>query len=428
MSGYPIKSKLFKSPQEFGLHLIWLLSASKDYGDCCCVHCNLPNVTKLAIASDDGISSTPTEAPAKLDKVQPKVTPVPLPPIPGQPPAQATPQAISKSPAPPQLQPQPQPQQQPPQHVPWTLQAPLLFRIGELVWYQTGSSWRLGLIAAPGNGGSELLPIGHATVQQRNVGKTDADMRPYHAFSVPPVVVPDLTEKSFDEVPWEAIFQAPSTDPGRRDLLALDASKMAAAKIDYSFSLWSPLSEDPNGKATYYYGCFLGAERVEVGDCLRLRSLPPDLGIKNEAAVLAVRSILISKDAPGAVFFRGAIYQPVPAEAATAPDDALPVALRDENQWRAQTGAAQHWRWGPAKENVLLKEQSVKGRFYPAQRLMAVLNPGARGDEAYAQQLNNRMETGARYIGRRRNRVDTLGASVPKGARLVLEAHIREEA
>ncbi|KAG5944001.1 hypothetical protein E4U53_006966, partial [Claviceps sorghi] len=104
VSGYPIKAKLYKSPQEFCVHLIWLLSASMDYKDCCCVHCNQPSQAKLAAATEELIitqsetpvpvpmptatpttksnSNTPTPAPATA--VPQKVTPVPLPPIPGQ--------------------------------------------------------------------------------------------------------------------------------------------------------------------------------------------------------------------------------------------------------------------------------------------------------------------------------------------------------
>jgi hypothetical protein len=42
VSGYPTKARLFKTPQEFGIHLLWLLSSSEDSADCCCIHCNVP--------------------------------------------------------------------------------------------------------------------------------------------------------------------------------------------------------------------------------------------------------------------------------------------------------------------------------------------------------------------------------------------------
>ncbi|KAI9167146.1 hypothetical protein HJFPF1_03271 [Paramyrothecium foliicola] len=531
VSGYPIKAKLFKSPQEFGVHLIWLLSASMDYKDCCCVHCNMPNIAKLSMITDEASVSTPSEPPPKAEKTSQKVTPVPLPQIPGQPqpksspevsrvqPAQAPPGPSPKptptptpvpapvppnhqppsvpvnyQPAPaqaiPQQQAQPliqnqqppqqavhqQPRQQPQQQIQqpalskqttfpaqpssqppasnkgqaqtltqpqpqpfptrWSLQASLLFRVGELVWYKNGATWRLGLIAASGVGtGHEVLPIGHAMVPHQNVMKADGDMRPFYAFSVPPVTVPELKDKTFDDVSWEAMFQATANEPGKRDILALDASKMAASKIDYSHSLWSPLSEDPSGKTSTYYGCFLGAERIEVGDCVRLKALPPDLGVTADVVVFGLQFILTSKDYPGQIFFRGHVYAPAGNTPALAlPEENLPIALRDESNWRTQVNPAQPWRWRLVRENVTLKDHGIRGRVYPTHRLMPILNPVAFQNAVAQRQindlsahLNNRMDGVSRDIGRKKNRLDILGSAVPSVARLSLEPYIREE-
>ncbi|KAF4989474.1 hypothetical protein FGRMN_9094 [Fusarium graminum] len=516
VSGYPIKAKLFKSPQEFAVHLIWLLSTSMDYTDCCCAHCNASNMVKGGITADDGLIIT--HEPSKIDKMPPtKVTPVPLPPMPGQGPQKANnvvPRPTSKqstpvpttqnSPAPasvsvaathvqqaqqppqirhqeqviqpqpqPQLQPfpqsqsqpQPQPQQQPPQQQPqpqlqqlqpqpqvqqpvqqqspplaqaspqpiqWALKSPVLFRSGELVWYQNGNTWRLGVIASSTNGQHEVMPIGHGIVQQNNVTKTDGDMRPFYAFTVPPVTLPELKEKEYDGVSWEPLFQN-SADGNRREMLALDASKMAAVKIDYSYSLWSKLSEDPRARTVTYYGCFFGAERVEIGDAMRLRSLPADLNVPAETGVLGLRFIFTMKDFPGAVFFRGHLYQLVSEDQPNiVRDEHLPLAMRSESQWRHSVGA-QRWRYALVKENVVFKEQSIRGRFYPTHRLMPILNPAEfqnsvaqrRVDDQYAH-LNNRMDGSGRYLGRKINRIDTLGASVVHTARIGLEPFIKE--
>ncbi|RSM09053.1 hypothetical protein CDV31_007915 [Fusarium ambrosium] len=526
VSGYPIKAKLFKSPQEFAVHLIWLLSTSMDYRDCCCAHCNAFNLAKIGAATDELII---THEPPKVEKIPPKVTPVPLPPIPGrpqpkannagsrqssvqptptttaqnspvpiptathQPPAQPQPQ-VQRQPQPqpvqpqqqiqppsqqqnqpppqqqqqqqqqqpqqqqlqhqhqPQPQPQPQPQLQPPpqpqaqaqaqaqpspqvqpQPIQWALKSAVLFRAGELVWYQNGNTWRLGVIAASANGRHEVMPIGHGIVQQNNVSKTDGDMRPFYAFTVPPVTLPELKDKEFDGVPWEPLLKG-AADGNRREMIALDASKMAAVKIDYSYSLWSPLSEDPNSKPVTYYGCFFGAERVEIGDAMRLRSLPAELNVPAETGVLGLRFIFTTKDFPGNVFFRGHIYQLVTEDKPNiVRDEHLPIALRLESQWRHSVGA-QRWRYALVKENVVFKEQSIRGRFYPTQRLMPILNPAefrdavskGRVDDLYAH-LNNRMDGTGRYLGRKVNRIGTLGASVTHTARLNMEPFIREE-
>lgn len=523
VSGYPMKAKLFKSPQEFAVHMIWLLSASMDYRDCCCAHCNSGTPIK-GTTSDDGFIIT--HEGQKPDKAQPKVTPVPLPQIPGlqQPkplaaaprqafsqsttpmataqnspavasavplPKQAQPMAQSRTPVPtpvqpspqptphlqtqsqpqgqpqlqaqaqqqpPQLQAQRQPQQQqpqvqvpqpqqqihqqaqqqpPPQTTPWVLKSPLLFRAGELVWYQNGTTWRLGTIAASVNGNHELLPIGHGLVPQQTVTKTDRSLRPFHAFTVPPVSIPDLKEKIFDEISWDAIFRATANDGNKREMIALDASKMAAAKVDYSYSLWSQHTEESNGKNVTYYGCFFGAERIEVGDSLRLRSLPAEFNVPADTGVLGLRFIFTNKDYPNQVFFRGHIYQPINGEV-DAPnvvsEENLPVALRDEVQWRKSSTPGKRCRWALVKENVVFKEQSIRGRFYPIHRIMPILNPDgfqqavAQGatDELYAH-LNNRMDGGGRYLGRKLNRKDALGASVPHQSRFALEPYVREE-
>lgn len=291
------------------------------------------------------------------------------------------------------------------------------------------------MIAASNNqSGHELLPIGHGMVQQRNTMKITEDMRPFHAFSVPAVTIPDLKDKIFDEVPWEAMFRGTGSDPGKRDLLALDASKMAAWKIDSSYSLWYPTSEDPSGKVAYY-GCFFGAERIEIGDCLRPRALPRELGLSTDTSVLGLRNIFTSKDYPGAVLFCGHIYMLVNGDAPNAvPPENLPVALRDETNWRNSISGTSRWQWVLVKEHIVLQEQSIRGRFYPTHRLMPILDPvrfqhaaqQGQVDDQFAQ-LNNRMDGMGRYIGRRRNRMDTLGVSVVHGARLALEPHVREE-
>ncbi|KAH6607782.1 hypothetical protein Trco_004095 [Trichoderma cornu-damae] len=547
VSGYPAKPKLFKSPQEFGVHLIWLLSASKDYGDCCCVHCSTPSPPRPPFAPDEPAAQAiaqastqtpvpapaqppiqpppiqaPAEAPAKPEKPERpvKVTPVPLPTIPGQPshrPPNITPrpQAAQQSqqpqqppqppkpiqqtpvPLPTPIQPResreppkptqptqvtqpnpPQPlpaavanpstpapvaaaagaagagptplqqqqalQQPKPQVIQWSLKGPLLFRAGELVWYQTGNTWRLGIIAAPGNMtpsgmAFELLPIGHAMVPQANVTKAETDLRPFHCYSVPAVDIAELKDKAFDDVPWENLFQAAGSNAVRRDLMNLDASKMAASKIDFSHSLWTRRGDDPTGKAVSYYGCFFGAERLEIGDAVRVKMAGAEAN-SSQTTVMGLLHIFTSADYPGSVFFRGPIYQlsKGPGAAGAAIDDEkdkLPLALQDEIRWRAQVTRSRQWCWTLIKDNVVFKDQSIRGRFYPTHRLMPIYNMNDFRGLVAGQQLrdqhiylNNRMDgTGGRLIGRKANRLDTLGSCVPHAARLMLEPHIIEE-
>ncbi|ATY64165.1 Transcription-silencing Clr2 [Cordyceps militaris] len=472
VSGYPVKSKLFKTPQEFAAHLIWLLSSSKEYKDCCCVHCNSPNVAKLAAALDE-TSSTPTLQQVQPEKALPKVTPVPLPTIPGQPaprqtesvpkvqPVQAKPESKAAAQAqtqaaaqqeqlkkqqaerqarqPTHLTSQQQTQQQ--RNTGWSLQSPILFRVGEQVWFQNGNTWRLGIIASQNPqqpGVHELLPLGSGVIPQQNVAKHDKDMRPFQAFSVPPVAIQELDDKTFDEIPWAEKFREFGADPSKRDLLLLDASKLAASKVDWSNSLWSAMSEDVHAKTITYYGCFLGAERIEVGDCLRVRNLPLELSVVSEdLIVMGLRFIYTSGDFPGTIFFRGTLYQradPGADPSTLVPMQHLPIALRDETHWRSQVQPGTSHGWIVVGDGVRLKEKSIRGRLYPAHRVMPILNPSVFEAAVARRQiddqhpyLNSRMDGVGRYLGRQVNRLLTLGASVPAGARLNLEPFVRED-
>lgn len=153
---------------------------------------------------------------------------------------------------------------------------------------------------------------------------------------------------------------------------------------------------------------------------------------------MGLRYIYTRNDYPGTVFFRGNAYQlanPDTPPTSIISEDQLPIALRDETTWRNQVNSAKPWRWVMVKENLTLNDQFVKGRFYPSHRLMPILNP-AGFNAALAQgqvddqvpYLNNRMDGGAGgYVGRKVNRLDSLGASVPRGSVISLEPLIKEE-
>lgn len=292
------------------------------------------------------------------------------------------------------------------------------------------------MICAANAQGYELLPIGHGMVQRQNVTKTLKDLRPFYAFSVPSVAMPELKGVVYDDVPWEAMLQAVVNDPSRRDLLALDASKMAASKIDCSFSLWTPQGEDANAKFTPYFGGFFGAERVELGDCLRLKSVQVDSKIPHEALVLGLRYIFVVKGQPGVPHFRGHLYMLIKGDASSAtpvPEENLPFALREECKWRNHVTPASRWRCIIVKENVPIKETQIRGRFYPTHRLLPILNAQAfqtalqQGQtDSQMAQLNSRMDSAGRYIGQKLNRQDALGESVPHTARLAFEPLVKE--
>jgi hypothetical protein len=453
VSGYPIKSKLFKTPQEFGVHLLWLISPSKDYKDCCCIHCNVGERERIAqelaamtISKEVGKTDASVAA-GPLTQVVPAKTTAPTT-APTAAPVKATRARKTQS-----------------QEVPASTEAPaakpatntvaapaapppvsassVLFRTGELVWYKNGSNWRLGLISGTAQGNHEILPIGHGMILQPRVVKQGPDMRQFHAFSVPAVNIPDLTGQTFDYIKWESLLQTyAGNDPQKREFLALDASKLAALKIEFSYSLFNQVGPTGDGNNIGYSGIFLGAERVEVGDALRIRDSPQEVQLQPpvDSNVFVLRDILVSHGTLEALVFRGTVcrltYGGDGITTNAVPDTNLPVALREETAWRNQVQPQGLWRWELVKDNVELKEQTVRGRFYPTHHLMPILDPPKFAaivsrtvplEQSYTY-LNNRLDAQAgRYIGHKRNRIDTIGAAIPHGSRLALEDSVRED-
>lgn len=314
----------------------------------------------------------------------------------------------------------------------------LFFRIGELVWFQVLPSWRIGLIARANYSTKEyeILPISHGSFSQSQLQpKDETALRPFLAFTVPPVALPALQGKSFDDAPWDAMFQLLATEPQKREAILLDASKMAALKISQSYSLFTHLFNSEGDRKANYHGIFLGAERIEVDDTIRVRiaNAPQSSPQEWTDALLGLREICTASTTPGAVYFKGDTYlpltgdEPMPLGATDVPPELLPAALRDEVMFRAQVNPAARWRMVLLRRNVVLREDDVRGRFYPSKRLLPVLaHPDLQTLQRElsegkvresARQLNQRMDTlKDGYIGRQRNRAETIGSAVPHGS------------
>lgn len=331
----------------------------------------------------------------------------------------------------------------------------LFFRTGELVWFSVTPSWRIGFIARSNIAAKqyEILPISHRLFNQSRLQlKPETALRPFLAFTVPPVSLPELSDKSFDNVPWDALIHTVAADSTKREPLLLDASKLAAIKISMSFSLFTRIGDSEGGRKTNYHGIFLGAERIEVGDALRVR-IPYDqessmpswafTQAQGSGVFLGLREICTARDTPGCVFFKGDLYLPVTGEHNPAgtdrrgddlilPDEKLPRALREEVAFRTKFAPRERWRLALLKENTVLREQDIRGRFYPSGRLLPVLvHPNASQLQSElqkgivrdsARQLNQRMDTFKDgYVGRKHRRTDAAGAAIPHGSAALFE-------
>lgn len=343
---------VYRRPCEFIPHVLWLLSESQDHRDCPCKPCHratgrqVPRsfkakmdeqaaaleATKLAaaatetktakkgartaatakkktataatvassVASSPGSEhSTKTIKPSAAPKATKKATaaktqqtPVPTPVVPPTPvvqPAPAAP-AAPTAPAAPAVPATPAVPAAPARH-PALNDEPTLFRRGEMVWYQQGPAWRIGLIRHVDPEPTLnyiVVPLGHALLDVADVPKQQSQMRPFLTFSVPAISIPSLQEHFFSQVNWQALMAEPAY-AGRSEVIGLEASKLAALEIDGSWSTFNRLASGPKQpkNQSSYGGVFLGAEMIRLGDPVR----PKD---KNRGSLLEVTEISVT--------------------------------------------------------------------------------------------------------------------------------------
>ncbi|KAK4126572.1 hypothetical protein N657DRAFT_643354 [Parathielavia appendiculata] len=439
--GHPAGPKAhYRTPGEFALHALWLISDSTDNSQCPCDLCSkYLEKAKQELAKTQA-APTQTQFPAPTPTQQPQYQ---------------------------------QPQHQaPPGTTGWTN----VFRVGELIWYKH-AAWRLGVVLAitpkpgtplsPGASDSSyhftLAPLGHALLQQASIVKDCQFMRPFLTFSVPNTAMDELKDKTFETVDWPALAAryTQEPDPSKREvnrqILGLEASKMGARTINDAFSTFDLLRQGatPDGAlyVQHYRGIYLGTEMVFVGDPVRVASdtqptqqldhhqSPSDANL-NLVMLITEIQVLTPSSPPGArptLQFKGNLYRTirVPANNTTpnnlpqglvpVPAESLGPAFVEELATRnaIERDNSMCWTWAlvaaaDQQQGVLRPEHDVLGRFYVTEKLMSVIDPPRlqawvqRGllEEAPAY-LNNRGHSGGGiYVGRRAGRKATLGEAV----------------
>ena len=304
---------------------------------------------------------------------------------------------------------------------------PYLYRPGELVWFNKGPNWGLCVISKrqlQNNKPRYLLqplshPIQHPSYQIKD---QEDSIRPWLAWSVPAPTNPGLRELSFDQVPWEQVIRG---DFGRYDA-EVDGSILAAKAIDASYSLFDRIENAlvSPGEISYN-GMFLGAEKIWVGEPVRLR--------RGDDIVILITQKLIERITPSAtsiVTFLGDIYQfvemPTPySNRSEWPTPALPprmvadLRFRNEIADAARKGIWYEWRLLEPAAKVGIAD--IKGRWYETRTLLPIL----RGLQQFQQDISHGTTTdaglwmngrGDNSIGsgqRKANRREALGTSVP---------------
>jgi hypothetical protein len=303
-----------------------------------------------------------------------------------------------------------------------------LYRPGELVWFNKGQAWGLAVISKRQTLNNKprylVQPLSHPlSYPPYQIKDQEDQIRPWLAWSVPVTTHQQITNLSYEQVPWEGVLNG---DFGRGDSV-VDGSILAAKSIDASYSLFDRTENALNGPGEVHYnGMFLGAEKIWVGEPVRLR-VPGD-----DIVVLVIQKLIERTTPPSTsnVTFVGDIYKlkdmPTPYKNRSEwPTPALPARMvadlrfRNEVADTAKRGIWYEWQLlEPAARRTI---PDVKGRWYETRTLLPIL----RGAQQFQQDIatggmidasmwmNGRGDSSALTGVRKKNRKDTLGRAVP---------------
>ncbi|EON60957.1 hypothetical protein W97_00167 [Coniosporium apollinis CBS 100218] len=463
--GHPLgRKKRYRSPAEFFPHLLWLVTdKAGDPDNCTCTICSPEQLeeekpakdSKAAIKKEDihtrpvGRISPIVEIPARPSSIT-RASPAPIARRPSTTPV--TPASVSAS-KPPTPTPLPQPrsldQQIDAQY------NKFIFRPGELVWFNRGVAWGLGIIlqryylsTSPLIRAYIVQPLSHplshpptATITQ------EAELRPWLAWSAPQYTNKYLAERptTYDMLDWPAYIEG-RIGPGDAEV---DGSIMAAKAIDASFTLFDLIKTTapaPGVEERRWNGLFLGGEKAWVGEPVRLR-------IGSGSDVLVIIEIVekvasqfaagssgsgaggVAGGAGGArtstISLIGDIYTfcSVPLSSSVPDDRHLPLRMREDLLFRNQVTALTHSKsyWKLAKSMAKLGIADLKGRWYESSLLLPILHPDyhervRRGDIGDAGVWMNGRGDGLPQGSpgtRKPERRDAFGRAVPVGTRIV---------
>ncbi|KAK8080467.1 hypothetical protein PG997_008285 [Apiospora hydei] len=461
--GYPYgnKPKAFRSPNDFFPHLLWIAGGSKDKGLCSCQLCN-PEQAKpswwpqpapvpapsasSSVAAPRGssvstgtaaVSATPMSRTASASSAATKPAPAAKP---MQQPMAVAP-AQSKTIAGPVTT-------DPPTHTqnPAVIGNPAMvtqpddkavFREGEAVWFLTNPTWRLGIVlqklppaTQDGRLRYMIKQLAHSLLQLEAHLRPENEMRPFLAFSVPAVNLPELQNTWVRNAPWSQIVAKYAGDnPSRQELVGVEGSKKALIEIDHSYSLFNVMLDSrSSGGKLVVQGIFLGAERINVGEAVRIRLNPQEMNPawpKNMPILMVLKEIFTAKSGEtDGLFFSGDIYrlEEISRQQPVVEQTEIPSAMFKEKVFRdgIRAAAGTHFQWVPVLQNVTKDETVIRGRFYETSR-------SSEGEvEDVQAYLNNRADSKGVYVGRKQNRLEMLAGAVPNDFVLPLPASIQE--
>ncbi|KAH8594505.1 transcription-silencing protein Clr2-domain-containing protein [Bisporella sp. PMI_857] len=311
-----------------------------------------------------------------------------------------------------------------------------LYRPGELIWFNRGTRWGLSVISKrqiyQGKARYLAQPLSHPLAYQPSeIKENEEDIRPWLAWSLP-AVPQQLQGLTFDQVPWDRAVRG---ELGQLGDCQVHASIISAKAIDGSYSLFDRIDNllaAPN--EVYYTGMFLGAEKIWVGEPVRLH---PSVSTGNvnmtDIEVLVIDKMIertTTTPPSSIVTFIGDVYKfvemPNPYKSrAEWPTPNLPARmvtdLRFRNEVADNASKGIYYEWRLLETAAKRGMNDIKGRWYETRTLLPIL----RGRQTFNQDIfrgiaadtglfmNSRGDNSDGVNLRKKNRKDTLGRAVP---------------
>jgi hypothetical protein len=217
----------------------------------------------------------------------------------------------------------------------------------------------------------------------------------------------------------------------------VDGSILAGKEINDSYTPFIPLGrKTPNPGDVFYAGMFLGAEKIWVGEAVRLQ-------VPNSEIVVMVIEAIVENDtattktaSPATVI--GDIYTfvqmhlpPIYNDRKNWPTPGLPPRMVADLQWRNENSLDRRrniWSEWQLKESKAKRGLSaIKGRWYETRRLLPILRPGEFEKEVLEGEtydagvwMNSRFDAINDTLSRKQSRLDTFGRAVPKDLKISL--------
>lgn len=317
-----------------------------------------------------------------------------------------------------------------------------IFRPGELVWCHCTEAWSLGVIVArpgPDSHGYTVQVLKsplEAEMSKPYPGITLSGLRPWLAWSTPEITIAPLREiLEYDSINWAQYRKIRG--------LEVDASIIKSRDIDTSYCLIEKL-ECHNGN--FYAGVFYGAEKIWMGEIVRLKrqAVPQANSTGLEVMVVAYiedkrqqSATTSARTASTDIIVVGDIYEPVvfPVSATSIPPQIpqwLPPRLIAETKLKNQVTSSSKSQtptvgtWKCIQQGLPVRLEDIKGRWYES----SILIPELKGYDTFQQalsagnwdelatQMNEMGNAGQASVrGWKRNlkRNEVLTKAVPKG-------------